>query len=68
MGSQLVISGKIGNKDYRIYNIDNVYTVYIQIETEINPDTKVQELIFSAVKTFPTMKEAKDYVSSLTKK
>lgn len=65
MGSILVKIGNIKGVDYRIYNIDNIYTVYIKIDTQ--PDISaggLQKPIFSAIKSFSTLKEAKDYVLS----
>ena len=67
MGSQLAEIGKTsGGVGYRIFNIDNVYTVYLQIGTQLNPDnSSAKETVYSAVKSFPTLKEAQDYVKQL---
>jgi predicted nucleic acid-binding Zn ribbon protein len=66
MGSQLVFSGKTKKVEYRIYNIDNVYTVYIKITTQPNSgETVVSEPVYSAIKSFPTLKQAKDYATEL---
>jgi hypothetical protein len=67
MGSQLVLNGKTKNNvEYRIYNIDNVYTIYIKIETQLNPNnTELIEPVYSAVKSFSTLKEARDYATNL---
>lgn len=67
MGTQIVLQGK----NYRIYNIDNVYTLYIKLSTPKQIDsedsTNVQE-IYSAIKSFSTLKEAKDYVARVLTK
>jgi hypothetical protein len=65
MGSQLVATGKTKNNvDYRIFNIDNIYTVYIKIDTILNPeDNDSPEPVFSAVESFATLKEAQDYIT-----
>ncbi len=63
MGSKLVEIGKTKNDvEYKIFNIDNIYTVYIQIDTQPNPETNVSEPIYSAIQSFPTLKEAQEYV------
>lgn len=68
MGSQLVAAGKTQSTDYRIYNIDNIYTVYIMIDTLLNPDdSKGTKPVYSAIKSFPTLNEAKEYAAKLTK-
>lgn len=65
MGSQLVAKGKTSKSiEYRIFNIDNTYTVYIQIGTQpSSEDGSVLEPIYSAIKSFPSLKEAQEYVS-----
>lgn len=69
MGSQLVLSGKSGNTEYRIYNIENVYTVYISIGKRPLPNNpEIMAPIYSAVKSFKTLKEAREYVSGLADK
>lgn len=67
MGSILAENGKTPKKvDYLIYNIDNIYTVYIQTGNQPNPSNPtVLEPIFSAVASFDTLKKAKDYVASI---
>ncbi len=65
MGSQLVAKGKTKkNTDYRIFNIDNIYTVYIKIDTILNTENSdSREPVFSAVESFATLKEAQEYIS-----
>ena len=60
-------SGKTekGKIDYRIYNIDNIYTLYIKIDSQPNPENGVLEPIFSAIKSFPVLQDAKDYTTQL---
>lgn len=66
MGSQLVNTGKTKNNlDYRIYNIDNIYTLYIKIREQLNPTTGMPEPLYSAFRSFPTLQEAKDYTKNL---
>ncbi len=67
MGSTLVKSGKIGDTDYRIFNIDNIYTVYIKIGTQPNTTNNVLEPIYSAIKSFSNLEEAEDYLTKLSK-
>lgn len=66
MGSQLIAKGKTGKKDveYRIFNIDNIYTVYIKIDTILNSENNNStESVYSAIQSFPTLKEAQEYVT-----
>lgn len=64
MGSVLVAQGKTkSGNDYRIYNIDNIYTVYMKIEIQVEPDGDKPKSVYSAFHTFKTLKEAKEYVS-----
>lgn len=66
MGSILVANGKTGKKniEYRIFNIDNIYTVYIQIDTQSDPENNnIKEPVYSAIQSFPTLKDAQEYVT-----
>lgn len=71
MGSTLVSSGKKGSVDYQIFNIDNVYTVYIKTDVFSEAENSAKREIkpvYSAVKSFETLKEAKVYIEALSKK
>lgn len=64
MGSTIVKNGKTPKgKDYRIYNIDNTYTIYIKINTQSN--NEVPKPIFSATASFNTLKEAEEHVAKI---
>ncbi len=69
MGPKVVFKG-INEKgvEYRIFNIDNIYTIYIKTdEQQSYSENNQKEIIFSAYKSFKTLKEAKDYVSTIDK-
>ncbi len=64
MGSQLVATGKTkSNLEYRIYNIDNIYTLYVKIREQLNPTSGIPEPLYSAFRSFPTLHEAKEYTT-----
>jgi hypothetical protein len=68
MGSQLVAIGKTKKgTDYRIYNIDNTYTIYLFIENQLDPENKPGKPVYSAVKSFSTLKDAKEYADKTGK-
>ena len=64
-GCNSQVSKTKNNIDYRIFNIDNIYTVYIKIDTILNPENNDSpEPVFSAVESFVTLKEAQEYISN----
>lgn len=63
MGEATIQGGKIGRNKYKIALLSDKYTIYLS-EEENNLDEKTKT-IYSAVASFDTLQEAKDYIKSL---